>query len=170
MDDNTGRCAILFPHGVLGRGEEKDLRAKLVQADVIDCVIGIGRNLFYNSPMEACLLICRTKKPAERKGKILFINAVDEVKREKTISTLEEQHIEKIFKAYKEYKNVEGFAKVVLNEDILNNGATLNISQYVSRLEVKDNAPKQSFGELYVEWEQCRSELSKALEHLLNEN
>ena len=70
----------------------------------------------------------------------------------------------------KEYKNVEGFAKVVSNEDILNNGATLNISQYVSRLEVKDNAPKQSFGELYAEWEQCRSELSKALEHLLNEN
>ena len=89
-----------------------------------------------------------SKYEIDTKGKILFINAVDEVKREKTISTLEEQHIEKIFKAYKEYKNVEGFAKVVSNEDILNNGATLNISQYVSRLEVKDNAPKQSFGEL----------------------
>ena len=57
MDEQTGRCAILFPHGVLGRDEEKDLRAKLVEADVVDCVIGIGRNLFYNSPMEACIIL-----------------------------------------------------------------------------------------------------------------
>ena len=119
--------------------------------------------------MEACLLICRTRKPAERKGKILFINAVDEVKKDKTISTLENHHIEKIFNAYKDYKNIEGFAKVVSNEDILNNGATLNISQYVSRLEVKDNTPKQSFEEIYAEWERNRTELHNALIQLLKD-
>ena len=119
--------------------------------------------------MEACLLICRTRKPAERKGKILFINAVDEVKKDKTISTLENHHIEKIFNAYKDYQNIEGFAKVVSNEDILNNGATLNISQYVSRLEAKDNTPKQSFEELYAEWEHNRNELHNALEELLKD-
>ena len=76
-------------------------------------------------------------------------------------------YIEKIFKTYKDYKNVEGFAKVVSNNDILNNGATLNISQYVSRLEVKDNTPKQSFEEIYAEWDSNRLELHKALEELL---
>lgn len=170
LKPETGRCVVLWPHGILFRDAEKEMRRKMIENDCVDCVIGLGANLFYNSPMEACLLICRTKKPAERKGKILFINAVDEVKKDKTISTLENHHIEKIFKAYKDYKNIEGFAKVVSNEDILNNGATLNISQYVSRLEVKDNTPKQSFEALYAEWEQNRSELHKALEHLLNDN
>ncbi|MEE1302600.1 MAG: N-6 DNA methylase, partial [Bacteroidales bacterium] len=164
---DTGRCVVLWPHGILFRDAEKEMRRKMIESDCVDCVIGLGANLFYNSPMEACLLICRTKKPTERKGKILFIKAVDEVKKDKTISTLENHHIKKIFNAYKDYKNIEGFAKVVSNEDILNNGATLNISQYVSRLEVKDNTPKQSFEELFAEWEQNRNELHNALEELL---
>lgn len=169
LKPETGRCVVLWPHGILFRDAEKEMRRKMIESDCVDCVIGLGANLFYNSPMEACLLICRTKKPAERKGKILFINAVDEVKKDKTISTLENHHIEKIFNAYKDYQNIEGFAKVVSNEDILNNGATLNISQYVSRLEVKDNTPKQSFEELYAEWEQNRNELHNALEELLKD-
>ena len=169
LKPETGRCVVLWPHGILFRDAEKEMRRKMIESDCVDCVIGLGANLFYNSPMEACLLICRTKKPTERKGKILFINAVDEVKKDKTISTLENHHIEKIFNAYKDYQNIEGFAKVVSNEDILNNGATLNISQYVSRLEVKDNTPKQSFEELYAEWEQNRNKLHNALEELLKD-
>jgi type I restriction enzyme M protein len=109
------------------------------------------------------------QKPAQRKGKILFINAVDEVRREKTISMLEEKHIDKIFKAYKEYKDIPGFAKVVSNEQILENGATLNISQYVSRLEVKNDAPKQSLGELMEEWKENRIELYEGINGLLED-
>jgi len=68
MDTSTGRCAILFPHGVLFRKEEAEMRAKLVQADLVECVLGLGPNLFYNSPMEACVVVCRTQKPPERQG------------------------------------------------------------------------------------------------------
>ena len=107
------------------------------------------------------------QKPTQRKGKILFINAVDEVRRDKTISMLEEKHIDKIFKAYKEYKDILGFAKVVSIEQILENGATLNISQYVSRLVVKDDAPKRSFGELMAEWKENREKLYIAIDKIL---
>ena len=65
----TGRCAILFPHGVLFRQEEADMRRKLIEADLIECVLGLGPNLFYNSPMEACVVVCRTSKPKARKGR-----------------------------------------------------------------------------------------------------
>ena len=77
----TGRCAILFPYGVFFRQEEAEMRRKLIEADVIECVLGLGPNLFYNSPMEACVVICRTAKPKTRKGRILLINAVNEVTR-----------------------------------------------------------------------------------------
>ena len=89
MNTVTGRCAILFPHGVLFRDEEQKMREKLVEADVIECVLGLGPNLFYNSTMEACVVVCRMKKPPERKMKILFINAVNEVKRERSQSFIE---------------------------------------------------------------------------------
>src|SRR5512140_82567 len=42
-------------------------------ADLLDCVTGLGPNLFYNSPMEACIVICRVNKPPERRGSVLFI-------------------------------------------------------------------------------------------------
>ena len=168
LKSDTGRCVVLWPHGILFRDAEREMRRRMIESDCVDCVIGLGPNLFYNSPMEACLLICRMQKPAQRKGKILFINAVDEVKRDKTISTLEPQHIDKIFKAYKEYKDIAGFAKVVSNKQILENGATLNISQYVSRLEVKSDKPSQSLPELLDEWERNRIELYDRINEILD--
>ena len=169
LKPDTGRCVVLWPHGILFRDAEREMRRKMIESDCVDCVIGLGPNLFYNSPMEACLLICRMQKPAQRKGKILFINAVDEVKRDKTISMLEEKHIDKIFKAYKDYKDIPGFAKVVSNEQILENGAALNISQYVSRLEIKNDAPKQTFGELMEEWQENRVELYEGINRILDD-
>lgn len=167
LKPDTGRCVVLWPHGILFRDAEREMRRKMIESDCVDCVIGLGPNLFYNSPMEACLLICRMQKPTQRKGKILFINAVDEVKRDKTISMLEEKHIDKIFKAYKDYNDIPGFAKVVSNEQILENGATLNISQYVSRLEVKDDAPKQTLEELIEMWKKNREELYDGIKNLI---
>ncbi|MFN7840797.1 MAG: N-6 DNA methylase, partial [Pirellula sp.] len=53
LKPKSGRCAILFPHGVLFRDAEQEMRRKLIETDLIECVIGLGPNLFYNSPMEA---------------------------------------------------------------------------------------------------------------------
>lgn len=166
LKPDTGRCVVLWPHGILFRDAEKEMRRKMIESDCVDCVIGLGANLFYNSPMEACLLICRMQKPKERKGKILFINAVDEVRRDKTISMLEEKHIQKIFTAYKKYEDVEGFARVVGNEDILANNATLNISQYVSKLAIQDNSPKCDLSEMMEDWSISRLALHQELESL----
>ncbi|MBR4917923.1 MAG: type I restriction-modification system subunit M N-terminal domain-containing protein [Bacteroidales bacterium] len=66
-----------------------------------------------------------------------------------------------------EYKDIPGFAKVVSNEKILENGATLNISQYVSRLEVKDETPKQSLEELLNVWESNRKKLYTEIMNLI---
>lgn len=168
LKPDTGRCVVLWPHGILFRDAEKEMRRKMIESDCVDCVIGLGANLFYNSPMEACLLICRMQKPKERKGKILFINAVDEVRRDKTISMLEEKHIQKIFSAYKKYEDVEGFAKVVNNEDILANNATLNISQYVSKLAIQDNTSTRDLSEMLEDWSSSRLTLHQELEAFLN--
>jgi type I restriction enzyme M protein len=92
MDSKTGCCAILFPHGVLFRKEEADMRQKLVDADLVDCVLGLGANLFYNSPMEACVVICRNNKPAKRRGHVIFIDAVNEGTRARSMSYLKPEH------------------------------------------------------------------------------
>lgn len=132
LDKKNGRSIVLWPHGVLFRDSEQEFREKMIKDDVIEAVIGLGPNLFYNSPMEACLLICRWNKNKERKGKVLFINAVKEVTRHDAYSFLNDQHIQRIYSAFKNYENIDGLATVVGNMEILANKANLSIPLYVS--------------------------------------
>ena len=126
MDRNTGRCAILFPHGVLFRDEEYELRKKLVEIDIVDCVIGLGPNLFFNASMEACIIICKNRKEDSHKGKVIFIDAKGEVSRKNAESYLENTHIQKIISAYENFEDIEYFAKVADINDIDNNKSLLS--------------------------------------------
>ncbi|WP_222708000.1 type I restriction-modification system subunit M [Algibacter pacificus] len=119
LDVENGRSISLWPHGILFRDSEAEMRSKMIEEDLVECVIGLGPNLFYNSPMEACLLITKTNKTKDKKGKVLIINALKEVKQEKNIAFLEQKHIDTIFNAYKDFKNIDDFAKIVSIEEIL---------------------------------------------------
>ena len=113
LDPKTGRCAILFPHGVLFRNEEAEMRRKLVESDLLECVLGLGPNLFYNSPMEACVVdLPDAEAGRARRGKILFIDAVHEVARERAQSFLKPEHQQRILAAYRAFADEPGFAKV----------------------------------------------------------
>lgn len=101
----TGRCAILFPHGVLFRDAEAEMRRKLIEADLIECIVGLGMNLFYNSSMPSCVVICRTAKPKVRRNKILLINAIDHVTRERAQSFLTAEHLKGIVAAYRAFQD-----------------------------------------------------------------
>ena len=131
LKPKTGRCAVLWPHGVLFRQEEAEMRRNLIEADLIECVLGLGPNLFYNSPMEACVLVCRTQKPKARRGKILFINAVNEVTRERAQSFLTDEHLQRVVRAYQEFKDEPGFTRVVPIEEIRAKEGSLNITLYI---------------------------------------
>jgi type I restriction enzyme M protein len=133
MDPRSGRCAILFPHGVLFRVEERDMRKRIVAADLVEAIIGLGPNLFYNSPMEACIVICRSKKPADRAGKVLFIDALKEVTRERAQSFLTPEHIDRIAEAYRSFRDEKGFAAVATLNELRERDSNLSIPLYVRR-------------------------------------
>jgi type I restriction enzyme M protein len=133
MDPKTGRCAVLFPHGVLFRNEEEEMRRKLVESDLIECVLGLGPGLFYNSPMEACVVFCRSRKAKDRKRKILFIDAVEEIARERAQSFLKPEHQKRIADAYAAFGAVPGLAEVVSLDEVLANDGKLSLPLYVKR-------------------------------------
>lgn len=129
-----GRCAVLWPHGVLFRNEEQTMRAKMIEQDWVEAVIGLGPNLFYNSPMESCIVICNRKKPTARKGKVLFIDAVAEVTRERAQSFLKPEHQKRILDTFKAFADVPGFAKVASLTEIAAVAGNLSIPLHVKRL------------------------------------
>ena len=165
LDKSSGRCAILFPHGILFRGEEHDMREKLVKSDLVECVIGIGKNLFYNSPMEACIVICRTKKPVNRRGRILFINARDEVTRKNGESNLEETHIKKITKVYEDFSEIEGFSAIANIDQIIKNDSKLSISMYVRGTQIESYSEEQ-LSEAIAQWQVSSDSTASEFERL----
>jgi type I restriction enzyme M protein len=156
LDPQTGRCAILFPHGVLFRKEEAGIRRKLLEADLLECVLGLGPNLFYNSPMEACVVVCRSRKLAERQGKVLFIDAVNEIARERSMSFLREEHQARIAGAYNAFADESGFCQVASLEEIAAREYNLSIPLYIRRRSNVngDSEEGRSLRQLWAEWEQ----------------
>jgi type I restriction enzyme M protein len=155
MDPRTGRCAILFPHGVLFRKEEAEMRRKLVEADLVECVLGLGPNLFYNSPMEACVVVCRSQKPAGRQGRILFIDALAEVTRERAMSFLRPEHQERIVNVYRAFADEPGFACAAPLDAVAGQGYSLSIPLYVKRASNGASPVEQrSLAELWTAWAQ----------------
>nr|WP_240991104.1 class I SAM-dependent DNA methyltransferase [Cupriavidus taiwanensis] len=141
-----GMVATVMPHGVLFRGgEEKAIRAGIIDADLLEAVIGVAPNLFYGTGIPACILVLRQQvqngakhvsgKPAERQGKVLFINADREFFEGRAQNYLLPEHIEKIVTTFDEFKAVPGFSAIVDNATLKANDYNLNIRRYA------DNAP-----------------------------
>ncbi len=171
LDDKNGRCAILWPHGILFRDAEADMRKKMIESDVVEAVIGLGPNLFYNSPMEACILVCNKGKKKDRQGTILFINAVNDVKRESAFSYLTDEHIAKIYKSFVGYKDIEGFAKVMPIEDVLSNNGNMAISLYAhDQKNGNSKIEDVSLSDVLNDWQKqsdlLRKDLSKMIDDL----
>jgi type I restriction enzyme M protein len=133
-----GTVATVMPHGVLFRGgAEREIRKGLLEDDLLDAVIGLAPNLFYGTSIPACILVLRAKgaKPAERKRKVLFINADAEFTTGRAQNYLLPEHVEKIVSAYHAFTDIPGYATIVTRDQLLANDVNLNIRRYA------DNAP-----------------------------
>lgn len=137
-----GMLATVMPHGVLFRGgEERAIRAAMIEADLLEAVIGLPANLFYGTGIPACVLVLRQRKgnasgkPAERQGRVLFINADREFFEGRAQNHLLPEHIEKIAHTFETFAVEPGFSAVVRNAALAENDFNLNIRRYA------DNAP-----------------------------
>lgn len=137
-----GLLATVMPHGVLFRGgEERAIRAAMINADLLEAVIGLPAGLFYGTGIPACVLVMRQRqgnhsgKPVERQGKVLFINADREYFEGRAQNHLLPEHIEKIVNTYESFSEVPGFSAIVSNATLAENDHNLNIRRYA------DNAP-----------------------------
>ncbi|MCX5367801.1 class I SAM-dependent DNA methyltransferase [Streptomyces sp. NBC_00103] len=137
--DENGMVAVVMPHGVLFRGsKEKDIREELLRDDCVEAVIGLGPNLFYGVGIPACVLVLRRprRKPdADRRKKVLFINADREFTVGRNQNELGPEHVEKIVTVFKDGRELPGYSRWVTVADLLAEGANLNIRRWV------DNSP-----------------------------
>ena len=99
---------------------ESNIRKWIIENDWLDCIIALPKDMFYNTPISTYIWILSNRKPAERKGKVQLINAVDMCKpllksmgnKRNDIS----EHIDEIYKLYAEFKETEN-SKIFKNSD-----------------------------------------------------
>lgn len=156
MKTKTGRMAVVLPHGALFRkGAEGRIRKALLEQDLLEAVIGLGSNIFYGTQLAACVMVFRHQKNADRKNKVLFIDASDQIRVGRAQNFLEPEHVQQIFEWYQGAKDVENYVKVATMEDLKENDFNLNIPLYVEKI-IEDNLPsvEEALADLKVAWNQ----------------
>jgi len=133
--DDTGRLGVVIDNGCLFRGgKEKAIRSAVLEKDWVECVILLPEKLFYNTGAPGAILVLRKNKPAERKRKVLFLNASKEFEQHpevRKLNILGKSHIEKIAGAYSSFSEEKGFSRVVGLDEVKQNDYSLNVTLYV---------------------------------------
>ena len=139
--DNGSRVGIVIDNGCLFRGgKEKTIRTAVLSQkhDLIECVILLPEKLFYNTGAPGAIIIFNQHKPAERKGKVLFINASKEAEQHpevRKLNRLSDANIKKIADAYRNFSEEKGFSRIVSLKEIEQNDSNLNVTLYVMQDE-----------------------------------
>ncbi len=136
----SGRVAVIVPHGVLFRGgSEGEIRKRLIEDNLLDAVIGLPSNLFTTTGIPVAILVFdRSREQGganEKRRDVLFIDASREYTSVKTQSVIEDAHIAKIIDTYRKRKAIEKYSHKATTKEIAENDYNLNIPRYVDTFE-----------------------------------
>ncbi len=167
------KVGVVLDQGALFRGgRERNIRKAAVDKDLIESIILLPEKLFYNATAPGIVMIINKEKPEDRRGKILFINASGEYEQHpeiRRLNILDKKNIDNIVKAYREFRDVEVFARAVSLDEIRKNDYNLNVSLYVSPKEDEEKIEIEKIWEELKEIEAQSQELSKKLEEYVSE-
>ncbi len=172
--DDGSRVGIVIDNGCLFRGgKERAVRSAVLSEknDLVECVILLPEKLFYNTGAPGAIIVFNKHKPAERKSKVLFINASKEFEQHpevRKLNRLGDSNLKKIADAYKSFSEEKGFSRVVPLREIEQNDYNLNVTLYVMHDEEGEGINiAQEFSEL-KELERQRQEVVGRLEQYVS--
>ncbi len=129
---NTGKGAVILPHGVLFRGNaEGVIRKNLLLKGYIKGVIGLAPNLFYGTSIPACVIVLDKENAHARKG-VFMIDASKDFKKDGNKNRLRDQDVQKMIDTFNAYKEIPYYSKMVSLEEISANDYNLNIARYIA--------------------------------------
>lgn len=175
LKPQTGRMAVIVPHGVLFRGgAEGKIRKQLIDENIIDAVIGLAPGLFQTTGIPVAILVVdrsREKGGARQDDKnILFIEASKQFKAGKAQNSLTEENANKIFDTFIARQDVEKFAHVATPDEIKENDYNLNITRYVDTFEEEEeidiSATIKAIDELNPQLEKLEAQMKHYLKEL----
>ena len=165
LKDN-GRAAIVLDTGAVSRGSgtkntnrERDIRKKFVEEDLIEGVILLPENLFYNTSAPGIILLLNCSKPAERKNQILLINLTNYFENQKPKNVMTDEGIDAATEVYQAWESREKLSNVITLEDAQKTDYNLSPSQFV---DVGDKVEHRPLNEILADLTEARIVREKA--------
>ena len=171
----TGRVAVIVPHGVLFRaGAEGRIRQQLIEENLLDAVIGLPANLFTTTGIPVAILIFdRSREEGganEARRDVLFIDASREFTPGKTLNMLDKAHVAKVLETYRTRAEVAKYSRNAAPEEIAGNGFNLNIPRYVDTFEPEEEidvaAVQKDIMRIEAELAEVRAKMASYLKEL----
>ncbi len=163
--NDKGRAAIVLDTGAASRGsgnantnKERDVRRWFVEQDLIESVIYLPENLFYNTTAPGIILLLNKAKPRDRKGKLFLINASRGFTKGDPKNYLPDESIRRIVEAFRNWKEQDKFSKIVSKDEIAKNDFNISPSRYIHTGEGEEYRP---IGEIVEELESLEEEATK---------
>jgi len=170
--NHQGRMAVVLDTGAVSRGSgnqgsnrERDIRRSFVERDLIDAVVLLPENLFYNTTAPGIILVVNRKK--RHPGEILLINASKLFAKGRPKNYLADEHVEKIATLYRKWKVEQGVSAVITNDEAARNDYNLSPSRYVATNDKEEVLPLEEAVVLLREAEEERAEADRALREVL---
>ena len=171
---DRGRAAIVLDTGAASRGsgnantnKEKDVRRWFVEQDLIEGVIYLPENLFYNTTAPGIILFLNKAKAKEHKGKLILLNAANEFAKGDPKNYLPEDAITRIADTFKAWREVEKYSRIVPHEEIAKNDFNISPSRYIHTGEADEYRPIAEIVEELEVLETEEAETNKALRKIL---
>ena len=169
----NGRAAIVLDTGAVSRGSgskqtsrERDIRKGFVENDLIEGVILLPENLFYNTSAPGIILLLNRNKPIERKGQILLINLSKYFEKQAPKNALTDEGINAASEVYQAWKSREKLSHVITLDDARKPDYNLSPSQFV---DVEDKVEHRSLYEIVADLVEANITREKADTILANQ-
>jgi type I restriction enzyme M protein len=170
--NERGKMAVVLDTGAVSRGSgnqgsnrERDIRKAFVERDLIEAVILLPENLFYNTTAPGIILLVNRAKP--RRGEILLINASQQFAKGRPKNYLTEEHIARIAALYHAWRAEEGLAAIITSDEAARNDYNLSPSRYVSTNGKDEVLPLEEAVVRLLEAEEERAEADRELSQIL---
>ena len=169
MRPGKGRCAVVMTQGVLFHGgREGEIRKKMIETDVLECVITLVGNLFYGAGVSACILFMNNNKPLAHRGKICMIDATNIYTAQRAKNIMTEADTEQVFKLWQGYENVIDKCSIVDLDTVRAKDYTLSVNTYIEKTPAPPIDPKKVRAEFFAALKEVR-EAEEELTRLLKE-
>jgi len=173
---DKGKMAVVLDTGAVSRGSgnvgknrERDIRKEFVERDLVEAVLLLPENMFYNTTAPGIIIVINKAKPIERRGQILLINASKLYEKGRPKNFLPDESIEKISSIYLNWQEEEGISKIIAKEEAVKNDYNLSPSRYVAQNGEDETLPLEDAVVQLKEAEEERKEADERLTVILKE-